>query len=126
MRTNWSGLRHDRELWPKRAGTFRVQLVGGRMVAAQAARCEDGVAPQPEVLPTMQATKPAAIERVEAALREGGHEIGDLQQRLVATCRILRGRRSIDGKRPSKSAGPREVGASSKGKPSSGVSLLTP
>lgn len=65
LNTNWSGLRYDRELAPKPAGTFRVLLVGDSMVAAQAARYEDGVAPQFEVLLTNQATKPAGVQRFE-------------------------------------------------------------
>lgn len=63
--TNWSGLRYARELNPKSAGTFRVALVGDSMVAAQAAKYEDGVAPQLEVLLTNHATRPAGIERFE-------------------------------------------------------------
>lgn len=65
LSTNWSGLRYERELTQKPAGTFRVALVGDSMVAAQAARYEDGVAPQLEALLTNQATKPAGVERFE-------------------------------------------------------------
>lgn len=65
LSTNWSGLRYARELGPKANGTFRVVLLGDSMVAAQAARYEDGVAPQLEALLTRLATKPAGVLRFE-------------------------------------------------------------
>lgn len=65
LSTNWSGLRYARELGPKAKGAFRVLLLGDSMVAAQAARYEDGVAPQLEDLLNRSAARPAGVDHFE-------------------------------------------------------------
>lgn len=98
LSTNWSGMRDPRELLPKADGVFRVILLGDSMVAAQAARYEDGVAPQLETLLTERAVRPASKTRFEvfpiavpgwnlfSSVRFAVHNLHVLQPDLAVLC----------------------------------------
>lgn len=65
LTTNWAGLREPRQLTAKPDGVFRVVLLGDSMVAAQAARYEDGVAPQLERFLQKHLKRPEGVQRIE-------------------------------------------------------------